>query len=256
MPKWCLRAHSKQAWKTLLEQKGNSQHRVSELYHLIVHLMLILALNKKQITDWILPLRQFFPLKNLTSLQQMKMCVCVCVCVCVCNLLIRCINGWWIFTVHLEAIGNAGSLHTIRCLKSLCHSALQSPYIYLTPQQWGSGPEDCRGFQSSFLLWIHCGKNPPVGWSSITDSGWAGLVNNKRIKLRSDFDLDDRIPMEPIIISRMTSEIIPFFGCVLAVENFQAKNKNCMGFIDQKTLACVSAESLQPCPTLLQHHGW
>lgn len=201
MSKWCLRAHSKQARKTLLEQKGNSQHRVSELYHLIVHLMLILALNKKQITDWILPLRQFFPLKNLTSLQQMKMCVCVC------NLLIRCINGWWIFIVHLEAIGNAGSPHTVRCLKFLCHSALQSPYIYLTPHQWGSGPEDCRRFQSSFLLCIHCGKNPLVGWCSITDSGWAGLGNNKRLKFRSDFDLDDGIPMEPIIISRITSEI-------------------------------------------------
>ena len=71
---------------------------------------------------------------------------------------------------------------------------------------------------------------------------WAGLVNNKRIKFGSDFDLDDRIPMEPIIILRMTSNI-PFFGFVLSVENFQAKKKNCMVFIDRKTLACVSAES-------------
>lgn len=41
----------KQARKTLFEQKGNSQHRLSGLYHLIVHLMLTLALNKKQIMD-------------------------------------------------------------------------------------------------------------------------------------------------------------------------------------------------------------
>lgn len=56
--KWCLRAYSEQLQKMLLVQKSNSQSRVAGLsYFIVVDFVLILAINKKQITDCILLLR-------------------------------------------------------------------------------------------------------------------------------------------------------------------------------------------------------